>query len=136
MVRIALAVGDRELVESAVADAKRRAELRRDIPSLAAIAAHASGLLDGDVDELSEAVSLFKRSLRSVALALAWEDLGLAHQRHGAADAAIDALAQALVLFARPGATQDAARLRSRLRALGVRRRVTRAEKPVTGWQR
>jgi len=134
MVRIALAVGDRELAESAVADANRRAELSPDVPSLAAIAAHASGLLDADVDQLSEAVSLFKRSPRTLALAAAWEDLGQAHQRHGAADSAIDALTQALVLFARSGATQDAARLRSRLRALGVRRRVTRAEKPATGW--
>jgi DNA-binding CsgD family transcriptional regulator len=134
IVRIALAVGDRELAESAVADANRRAELSPDVPSLAAIAAHASGLLDADVDQLSEAVSLFKRSPRTLALAAAWEDLGLTHQRHGAADSAIDALTQALVLFARSGATQDAARLRSRLRGLGVRRRVTRAEKPVTGW--
>jgi DNA-binding CsgD family transcriptional regulator len=134
IVRIALAVGDRELAESAVADANRRAELSPDVPSLAAIAAHASGLLDADVDQLSEAVSLFKRSPRTLALAAAWEDLGLTHQRHGATDSAIDALTQALVLFARSGATQDAARLRSRLRGLGVRRRVTRAEKPVTGW--
>jgi DNA-binding CsgD family transcriptional regulator len=134
LVRIALAVSDRELAESAVADAKQRAELSPDVPSLAAIAAHASGLLDADVDQLSEAVSLFKQSPRTLALAAAWEDLGQAHQRHGAADSAIDALTQALVLFARSGATQDAARLRSRLRALGVRRRVTRAEKPVTGW--
>jgi DNA-binding CsgD family transcriptional regulator len=46
----------------------------------------------------------------------------------------IDALTQALVLFARAGATRDAARLRSRLRELGVRRRVATAEKPATGW--
>lgn len=134
MVRIALAVGDRELAESAVADANRRAELCPGVPSLAAIAAHARGLLDGDIDELSAAVSLFERSPRSLAIAAAWEDLGLAHQRQGTADSAIDALTQALVLFARAGATQDAARLRSSLRALGIRRRVATAEKPGTGW--
>jgi DNA-binding CsgD family transcriptional regulator/DNA-binding Lrp family transcriptional regulator len=134
MVRIALAVGDRELAESAVADANQRAELCPGVPSLAAIAAHAGGLLDGDVDKLSAAVTLFERSPRSLAIAGAWEDLGLAHQRQGTADSAIDALTQALVLFARAGATQDAARLRSSLRALGIRRRVATAEKPVTGW--
>ena len=134
MVRMALAVGDRELAESAVADANRRAELSPGVPSLAAIAAHASGLLNGDTDKLSEAVSLFERSPRSLALAAAWEDLGLAHQRQGTADSGIDALTQALVLFARAGATRDAARLRSRLRALGIRRRVATAEKPATGW--
>jgi DNA-binding CsgD family transcriptional regulator len=134
MVRMAIAVGDRELAESAAADASRRAELCPGVPSLAAIAAHASGLLNGDTDRLSEAVTLFKRSPRSLALGAAWEDLGLAQQRQGTADSAIDALTQALVLFARAGATRDAARLRSRLRALGIRRRVATAEKPTTGW--
>jgi DNA-binding CsgD family transcriptional regulator len=134
LVRNAVAVGDRELAESAVADANRRAELCPGVPSLAAIAAHARGLLDGDTDKLAEAVTLFERSPRSLAIAAAWEDLGLAHQRQGTADSAIDALTEALVLFARAGATHDAARLRSGLRALGIRRRVTAAEKPVTGW--
>jgi DNA-binding CsgD family transcriptional regulator len=134
MVRMALAVGDRELAESAVADANRRAELSPDVPSLGAVAAHATGLLNRDTDVLSKAVCLFERSPRSLALAAAYEDLGLEHKRQGTADAGISALSEALVLFARAGATRDAARLRSRLRALGVRRRVATAEKPATGW--
>jgi DNA-binding CsgD family transcriptional regulator len=134
MVRIALAVGDRELAESAVADANRRTELCPGAPSLAAIAAHANGLLGADIDELSEAVSLFQRSPRTLAHAAAWEDLALAHQRQGTADSAIGAFTEALVLFSRAGATQDAARLRSHLRSLGIRRRVATAEKPTTGW--
>jgi DNA-binding CsgD family transcriptional regulator/DNA-binding Lrp family transcriptional regulator len=134
LVRIAVAVGDRELAESAAANASRRAELCPGVPSLAAIAAHASGLLNSDSDGLSEAVRLFKRSPRSLALAAAYEDLGLAHQQHGTADSGIDALTEALVLFARAGATRDAARLRSSLRELGVRRRVASAERPATGW--
>jgi DNA-binding CsgD family transcriptional regulator/DNA-binding Lrp family transcriptional regulator len=134
MARIALAAGDRELAESAVADARRRAELCPDVPSLDAIAAHATGLLGGDIDKLSAAVSLFERSPRSLALAAAYEDLGLAHQRQGTPESGIDALTQALVLFARAGATRDAARLRNRLRALGIRRRVATEEKPATGW--
>jgi DNA-binding CsgD family transcriptional regulator/DNA-binding Lrp family transcriptional regulator len=134
LVRIALAAGDRELAESAVADANRRAELSPDVASLAATAAHARGLLDDDVEELLRAVSLFERSPRSLALALASEDLGLAQQRHGTSESGIDALSRALVRFARAGATRDAARLRSRLRALGIRRRITTADKPSTGW--
>ena len=134
IVRIALATGDRELAESAVADANRRTELCPDIPSLDAIAAHATGLLDGDTDTLAEAVSLFKGSPRSLALAAAYEDLGLAHQRRGTSASTIDALTEALVLFVRAGATRDAARLRSRLRELGVRRRVATADRPSRGW--
>jgi DNA-binding CsgD family transcriptional regulator/DNA-binding Lrp family transcriptional regulator len=134
MVRIALAVGDRELAESAVADSNRRAELSPEVPSLDAIAAYARALLDGDIDELSQAVGLFERSPRLLAHAAAWEDLGVAHQQQGTGGTAIDALTQALFIFARAGATTDAARLRSRLRALGIRRRVAAAEKPATGW--
>ncbi|MDX6579736.1 MAG: hypothetical protein QOJ47_1285, partial [Gaiellales bacterium] len=124
IVRIALAVGDRKLAESAVADANRRAELSPGVPSLSATAAHARGLLKDDAEALSHAVTLFARSARSLALASAAEDLGLAQQRQETAASGIDAFTQALVLFARAGATQDAARLRSRLRALGIRRRV------------
>jgi DNA-binding CsgD family transcriptional regulator len=134
MVRIALAVGDHELAESAVVEANRRAEVCPGVPSLDAIAAHARGLLDRDTDRLSEAVVLFQRSSRALAHAAAWEDLGLAHQRGGTGDSAIDALSESLVLFARAGATRDAARIRSRLRELGVRRRVATADKPSTGW--
>jgi DNA-binding CsgD family transcriptional regulator/tetratricopeptide (TPR) repeat protein len=134
MVRIALAVGDRDLAESAVAEANRRAELNPGVPSLDAIAAHASGLLNRDTGKLSDAVVLFNRSSRALAHAAAWEDLALGHQREGTGDSAIDALSESLVLFARAGATRDAARIRSRLRELGVRRRVATADKPSTGW--
>ena len=134
LVRIALAVGDREGAESAVADADRRAEFSPGVPSLEPIAAHPRALIDGDPGELSEPVGLFERSTRLLAHAAAWEDLGLAHQGQGIADSGIDALTEALVLFARAGATRDAARLRSRLQALGVRRRVAASEKPARGW--
>ena len=134
LVRIALAVGDRELAESAVDDANRRAEYSPDVASVAAAAAQASGLLNGDVEALAQAVSLFERSPRSLALASAWEDLALEQRRRESAESEIDALTEALVLFARAGATRDAARVRGRLRALGIRRRLTTTEKPAAGW--
>jgi DNA-binding CsgD family transcriptional regulator len=134
MVRMAVAVGDRELAESAIAYAGRRAEISPGVPSLAATAAHAAGLLNRDTDTLFEAVSLFKQTSHSLALAAAYEDLGVAHQEGGSAASGIDALTQALVLFARAGATQDATRIRSRLRTLGIRRRVATGERPTSGW--
>ena len=105
LVRMALAVDDRELAESAVARREYRSERNPGVWSLAATAAHTSGLVNGDTDKLSEAVSLFKRSPRPLALAAAYEDLGLAQQRQGMADSGADALTQALVLFPRAGAT-------------------------------
>jgi DNA-binding CsgD family transcriptional regulator len=134
LVRMALAVDDRELAESAVARANYRSERNPGTWSFAATAAHASGLVNGDTHKLFEAVSLFKQSPRPLALASAYEDLGLAQQRQRIADSGADALTQALVLFARAGANRDAARLRSSLRGLGIRRRVVSAEKPRKGW--
>ena len=64
---------------------RRREPTRRPrpgVPSLAAIAAHATRTARTTIlDKLSEAVSLFERSPRSLALAAAYEDLGLAQQR-------------------------------------------------------
>ena len=134
LVRMALAVNDRELAECAVTRANRRAERNPDVASLAATAAHTDGLVTRDTDKLSQAVSLFKRSPRPLALAAAYEDLGLAQQQHPILNSGVDALTEALTLFGRAGATRDAARLRSRLRGLGIRRRVISAEKPAKGW--
>ena len=99
LVRMALAVDDRELAESAVARANYRSERNPGVWSLAATAAHASGLVNGDTHKLFEAVSLFKQSPRPLALAAAYEDLGLAQQQQGMADSGADAFAQSLVLF-------------------------------------
>ncbi len=134
LVRMALEVGDRELAESAVARAEYRSDRNPGVQSLAATAAHARGLTKGDTRELSEAVNLFKQSPRPIALAAAYEDLGLAQRRQGMDGSGADALTQALVLFPRAGAIRDAARLRSSLRELGIRRRVLSAEKPRKGW--
>ena len=41
----------------------------------------------------------------------------------------------ALVIAARVGASWDAARIRGRLRRLGVRRRPAKVDRPKTGWE-
>src|SRR5258706_17536 len=46
----------------------------------------------------------------------------------------VSLLSRALVLFADSGAVWDAGRLRGRLRALGVRRRLVVAQRPTSGW--
>lgn len=134
LTRIAVQAGDQDLAQRAVADATRRAELSPTVASLAAVAAHAAGIAHDDTEKLAEAVHHYEQSPRLLALATAWEDLGLALQQQGTGEAGSEELTEALVIFARAGATRDAARLRSHLRGLGIRRRVTTAEKPVTGW--
>jgi DNA-binding CsgD family transcriptional regulator len=133
-VRIATAVGDEELAEHAIALAERRAELNPGIPSVAAAAAHARGIWRESVADLERATTLYRDGPRPIAYASALEDLGRLRAQRGEAAAAIEVVDEALSITTRLGATWDAARLRGRLRRLGVRRRPSASERPKTGW--
>jgi DNA-binding CsgD family transcriptional regulator len=123
-VRIASAVGDEELAEHGISVAERRASLNPDVPSCAAAAVHARGIWSESAEDLGRAVSLYRGGPRPLAHASALEDLGR-----------VLALDRALTISARVGASWDAARVRSRLRRLGVRRRIARVDRPKTGWE-
>jgi DNA-binding CsgD family transcriptional regulator len=133
LVRIAVDTHDRQLAESACQGIATRERRNPDIASIAGAAANARGILSHDPAELERAVSLFDRGARPLLLAGALEDLG-ALRADADTDAAIEALSRALTLFAETGAAWDAARLRGRLRTLGVRRRLVTAHRPTSGW--
>jgi DNA-binding CsgD family transcriptional regulator len=135
LVRIAVAAGDEELARGVTTLAERRHELNLDIPSIEAIAAHTRGLLCESTDDLSHAVSILDNGSRPLALASALEDLGCAHLAEGANETAVQAFDRALQLAADTGANRDAARVRRRLRTLGVRRRVLSLDRPKLGWE-
>jgi DNA-binding CsgD family transcriptional regulator len=133
LARIALDTRDDELAQLALSNIRRRAELNPGIHSITATGAHVRGLLERNQTDLREAVALFERAPRPLELAAALEDLGTeltATDR----DAAIDVLGRALALYTELGATWDARRVRSRLRELGVRRRLVTAEPETNGW--
>jgi DNA-binding CsgD family transcriptional regulator len=134
LVRIARAAGDQELAEVAAAQAERRAYLNPGVVTIVATAAHARGLLTADLDHLEHAAGLFATGPRPLARASALEDLGVAHARASASEAAIEAFDGALVLYAEAGAGWDASRVRSRLRDRGVRRRLVARERAAAGW--
>lgn len=134
LTRVALAAGDRPGAERVVETAEELARANPGFPALAASAAHAGGILRSDRTALSRAsvthVGPWDRASAS-------EDLGVLLARCGPADseAAIEALDAALDGYRRIGALRGAARIRARLRRLGVRRRHwTRAERPASGW--
>src|SRR5580693_4150469 len=133
-VRIAAAVGDEELADHAISLAERRASLNPDVPSCAAAAAHARGIWADSAEHLERAVSLYRGGPRPLAHASALEDLGRVMAQHGDNVAAIAALDEALTILTRIGAGWDAARVRGRLRRLGVRRRPSKIDRPKTGW--
>jgi len=131
--RVSLAAQDDELGRLALGNARRRTNLNPGVASMAATAAHVTGLIEGSGDHLAEAASLFERGPRRLEYASALEDLGaflVATDRH----AGIDALSRALAVDTEIGAAWDARRVRSRLRDLGVRRRVVSGEPETNGW--
>src|SRR5438445_251136 len=93
-------------------------------PTAFANAAHARGLLTANRDLLAEAVTTLEAGQRRLALASALEDLAVAETREGDTHGAIAALDRALAVYAACGARWDVARIRRRLRRLGVRRRL------------
>jgi DNA-binding CsgD family transcriptional regulator len=134
LVHIALAVGDDELVRQASALAERRRHGNPNVGSVQAAAAHVRGLAHRSAPDLEEAARLFGDSSRPLSQAAALEDLGRQRLDDGATEQAIDAFDRALVLDVDAGASWDAARVRQRLRELGVRRRIIHLETQATGW--
>ena len=134
LVRIALASADQELAISAAAFADRQAGNNPGVPVFLASAAHARGLLTGDLGLLAEAVSILESGRRRMALASALEDLAVAQIRAGLREPAIAALDRALAIHAACGARWDLARVRRRLRQLGIQRRLPAERRPTLGW--
>jgi DNA-binding CsgD family transcriptional regulator len=135
LVRAALGSGDRGRAEGVVAGIE---QLAADVPdclkSLAA-AAHARGLFDQVPRLLERAMTLYRDPW---AQASAAEDLGrllCARAARGDRKAAVSMLEEALDGYEETGAGRDVARVRGRLRRLGVRRRHwKRAVRPDSGW--
>jgi len=133
LARTALAAGDSELAAIAARTAQDLADAHPGIPALAAAAAHSLGLAHRDPARLAQAATQHPDPW---AQASAAEDLGVLHGRHGDRDQAIGHLKEGLGGYLQVGADRDQARIRRRLRQLGVRRRhwSTPPARPVTGW--
>jgi DNA-binding CsgD family transcriptional regulator len=133
LARTALAAGDGELAAIAAHAARALADSHPGFPALAAAAAHSRGLAHRDPAWLAEAAAQHPDAWASASAA---EDLGVLLGRQGYRDQAIHQLKEALGGYRQVGADRDQARIRRRLRKLGIRRRhwTTRLARPVTGW--
>jgi DNA-binding CsgD family transcriptional regulator len=136
LVRIARAAGDDELACSAVATAMARWRRNPDVVSIAGAALHARALAADDRVAIAEAVERLARGPRPLALASALEDAGRLAAGCGERHEAVARFGRALEVYAAAGAARDAARIRRRLRSLGVRRRLVSARRlrPEAGW--
>ncbi|WP_433177417.1 LuxR C-terminal-related transcriptional regulator [Actinoallomurus sp. CA-150999] len=134
LVRTALALGDRTRAEKVVAVMDRLAGDHPLFTSVGVTAAHARGLLDRDWAALRRASS---EHADPWARASAAEDLGSLSTGDDAelCREAVASLDAALAGYSDLGADYDAARVRRRLRRLGVRRRHwSQADRPASGW--
>jgi DNA-binding CsgD family transcriptional regulator len=135
MVRIAAAAGDRAAAAAVAAAAAELAKRNPNVASLAGAAAQATGLATHSVRELREAVQAFRFSPRVLGSASAMEDAARAEHSMGHHSRAVELLDEALHVFVRCDAVRDAARVRRRLRRLGVRRRSGRdSTSTASGW--
>jgi len=135
LVRIAAATADEELATRAIDMARHRSDLNPEIRSMRAAAEHAEGIWYESVESLTAAVSHLEGGSRPMAYASALEDLGRMLLKRGDRASAIEAFNHALDKSAQMGATWDAARIRSRLRELGVRRRPNSGHRATSGWE-
>jgi DNA-binding CsgD family transcriptional regulator len=134
LVRTALAAGDSELAVRIASAAASLADTNPEHPVLAAAAAHSLGLARRDPARLATAIASHRDPW---ARASAAEDLGVVYLRQEDREQAIHHLGEAVRGYQRIGAAADAARVRRRLRKLGVRRRhwTQSADRPVAGWE-
>ncbi|MEV3873981.1 LuxR C-terminal-related transcriptional regulator [Streptomyces sp. NPDC049906] len=130
-VRTALAAGDREFAVRMVECAEEIAAAAPGHPAVAAAADHGRALLDGNGALLSRAAEHYADPWGA---ASATEDMGVLlgpEDREGA----IGAFNRAMARYDALGAKRDSARVRRRLRRLGVRRRHWNlVARPQTGW--
>nr|AKQ20703.1 LuxR-type transcriptional regulator [uncultured bacterium] len=131
VVRTALAADAREIAEGVVVAAEKIAAENQRYVTIVAAARHGRALLDSDVSALS---GLEERYGDPWAAASVIEDTGTL-LRDTDRDHAVAELNRAMAAYDELGAEWDSARVRRKLRRLGVRRRHWNHEvRPETGW--
>jgi DNA-binding CsgD family transcriptional regulator/tetratricopeptide (TPR) repeat protein len=134
LARTALAAGEEKLATVAAEAAATVAAANPEFLASSAAAAHALGLIHRDPGSLASAA---REHADPWARASAAEDLGVLQELRGERQEAVDCLTSALAEYKQVGACRDEARVRSRLRQVGVRRRhwsTTPGERAVAGW--
>jgi DNA-binding CsgD family transcriptional regulator len=132
LVRGALADGDRGKGTRLAGAIAALADGTPGDSELAAAAAHARGLVDRDPAVLEQAARRYSACQRRAA---ATEDAGVAAAAHGDQDRAAATLRRAYAQYEELGSAEAMARVRSHLRAGGVRLpHWKRADRPASGW--
>jgi DNA-binding CsgD family transcriptional regulator len=143
VVRLALQAGDNQRAAAAAAVTDDLARRNPESRLFAVLAAHARGLCEHDPGLLRQAVSGLARTEWPLAAAAAREDLArlLSRDQGGqpglaghAGQEAAEQLEAAYDTYTQASAHRDAARVRSALRLLGIRKRRPAVARPDYGW--
>lgn len=130
LVRIAQRAGSHGQARAAASALRLLAERNPGVASLAGAAAHADGVLSGDLAALRSAVQVYRSSPRWLARATALEDAARGEREAGNRSAAVQLLSEALQLYESCGARRNAIRVTKRLSRLGVQRASARPSIP------
>lgn len=132
LARTALAAGYADLASGVAHVADEIAQDNPRLDVITAAAAHCGGVVTGDLDRLARAAATHPDPW---ARASAAEDLGIVLSATADPGQAVMHLDNALGGYGSAGAERDLARVRRRLRRLGVRRRNwMTTDRPATGW--
>ncbi|MGH3673041.1 MAG: LuxR C-terminal-related transcriptional regulator, partial [Pseudonocardiaceae bacterium] len=121
LVRIGLWAGAEPQAKAAASAMQLVAQQNPSVTSLVGAAAHADGLLRGDLAALRHAVQAYRSSPRLLARATALEDTALAERRAGHRTVAVKLLRTALGHYQSCGAHRDVTRVTKRLSRAGPR---------------
>jgi len=135
LVHIARRAGAEESARAFAAAAATLAGQSPDVNAIAAAATHAQALIDDDAAALLRAAAERAAASEDRLLeAAAREDLGRALTARPACPEAAAQLEAAYDFYVRIGAHRDAARVRSALRSVGIRKQQSSVTEPQRGW--
>jgi DNA-binding CsgD family transcriptional regulator len=135
LIRLALAIGDRDIAEAAAGLAAAEAD-REPVPAKIVTADHCRGLMEGDPGPALAAEAHFLATRRPFERALALEDVAAMAAQRGDLDQAQGRLGDAMGIFSALGAAWDIRRAAVRFEAYGIRAsRSAYRGRPATGWE-
>jgi DNA-binding CsgD family transcriptional regulator len=137
LVRLALAVGDRQVAQGAAQACQDEAAAETRPARAAAASLRCYGLLESDPDRLAEAVAHYRTVGPAVELPAALEDLAVVLAGHGHEEDARAVLNEAVGVYEDMQARWDIRRAEGRLRPYGVKRGVRgrRGPRATRGWE-
>jgi DNA-binding CsgD family transcriptional regulator len=136
LVRLAIAVGDRQTAQIAAQACQQEAAAETRPARAAAASLRCQGLLDSDPAPLRDAAAHYRTAGPAVELPAALEDLAVILAQRGHDDEARVTMHQAVSLYDGLQAVWDIRRADSRLRPYGIRRGVRgrRGVRATSGW--